>query len=362
MLPWTLKYSSNVGVSRIIDLHYHNNPEQFVQGIYDLGLATDLNLPIIGYSPAKIRMPHKNKRGQYDNWSATALPWMSIGYETQVPPISTLAFYNAIANNGKMMRPRFVKQIIKNGEVIADYPPEVLKKQIAKETTITQIRRILTEVVSEGLGKKAGSDKFAVAGKTGTAQMSKGALGYKAGGVNYLLSFAGFFPADKPKYSCIVCIQKTGLPASGGGMSGVVFHHIAEGIMAQDLKLSVTDARNQSSILIPSAKTGNILAADYVLNALGYNAKNGWAGAYPFGNPIWGSVTDTNNSLVIQKRNYSNNKIVPDVHGMGARDAVYLLEQRGLKVKIIGRGKVIQQSLAPGNKIKKGEACIINLG
>lgn len=339
MLPWTLKYSSNVGVSRIIDIYYHKNPEKFVQGIYDLGLATDLRLPIVGYSPAKIRMPHKNSRGQYSNWSATALPWMSIGYESQIPPISTLTFYNAIANDGKMMRPRFVKQIIKNGQVIVDYPPEVLKQQIAKESTIIQIRRILTEVVSEGLGKKAGSDKFSVAGKTGTAQMSKGALGYKAGGTNYLLSFAGFFPADKPKYSCIVCIQKTGLPASGGGMSGVVFHHIAEGIMAQDLKLSITDAREQSSILIPSAKTGNLLAADYVLNALGYTPRNGWGGTYPFGSPVWGTVNDTPRSIAFQKKSYYNNKVVPDVHNMGARDAVYLLEQRGLRVKIAGRGK-----------------------
>ena len=299
-LPWTLKYSSNVGVSRIIDLHYHKNPEKFIEGIYRLGLATDFHIPIAGYSPAKIRMPHKNSHGQYDNWNATALPWMSIGYETQVPPISTLTFYNAIANGGKMMKPRFVKQIIKNGEVVYNNPPQVIKEHIAKESTIKEITRILTEVVSEGLGKKAGSDKFLVAGKTGTAQMSKGALGYKAGGTNYLLSFAGFFPADKPRYSCIVCIQKTGLPASGGGMSGVVFHHIAEGIMAQDLKLNVQDARDKESILIPSAKTGNLLATDYVLNMLGFNVINGWGGAYPFGNPIWGTINQDGNKLIFK--------------------------------------------------------------
>ena len=321
-LPWTLKYSSNVGVSRIIDLHYHKNPEKFIEGIYRLGLATDFHIPIAGYSPAKIRMPHKNSHGQYDNWNATALPWMSIGYETQVPPISTLTFYNAIANGGKMMKPRFVKQIIKNGEVVYNNPPQVIKEHIAKESTIKEITRILTEVVSEGLGKKAGSDKFLVAGKTGTAQMSKGALGYKAGGTNYLLSFAGFFPADKPRYSCIVCIQKTGLPASGGGMSGVVFHHIAEGIMAQDLKLNVQDARDKESILIPSAKTGNLLATDYVLNMLGFNVINGWGGAYPFGNPIWGTINQDGNKLIFKEEKINRVNLVPDVKGMGARDAV----------------------------------------
>ncbi|MBS5897485.1 MAG: transpeptidase family protein, partial [Prevotella histicola] len=348
-LPWTLKYSSNVGVSRIIDLHYHKNPEKFIEGIYRLGLATDFHIPIAGYSPAKIRMPHKNSHGQYDNWNATALPWMSIGYETQVPPISTLTFYNAIANGGKMMKPRFVKQIIKNGEVVYNNPPQVIKEHIAKESTIKEITRILTEVVSEGLGKKAGSDKFLVAGKTGTAQMSKGALGYKAGGTNYLLSFAGFFPADKPRYSCIVCIQKTGLPASGGGMSGVVFHHIAEGIMAQDLKLNVQDARDKESILIPSAKTGNLLATDYVLNMLGFNVINGWGGAYPFGNPIWGTINQDGNKLIFKEEKINRVNLVPDVKGMGARDAVYLLEKHGIKTIVVGRGRVIEQSIAPND-------------
>lgn len=361
-LPWTLKYSSNVGVSRIIDLHYHKNPEKFIEGIYRLGLATDFHIPIAGYSPAKIRMPHKNSHGQYDNWNATALPWMSIGYETQVPPISTLTFYNAIANGGKMMKPRFVKQIIKNGEVVYNNPPQVIKEHIAKESTIKEITRILTEVVSEGLGKKAGSDKFLVAGKTGTAQMSKGALGYKAGGTNYLLSFAGFFPADKPRYSCIVCIQKTGLPASGGGMSGVVFHHIAEGIMAQDLKLNVQDARDKESILIPSAKTGNLLATDYVLNMLGFNVVNGWGGAYPFGNPIWGTINQDGNKLIFKEEKINRVNLVPDVKGMGARDAVYLLEKHGIKTIVVGRGRVIEQSIAPNDKVQKGMKCTLRLG
>ena len=361
-LPWTLKYSSNVGVSRIIDLHYHKNPEKFIEGIYRLGLATDFHIPIAGYSPAKIRMPHKNSHGQYDNWNATALPWMSIGYETQVPPISTLTFYNAIANGGKMMKPRFVKLIIKNGEVVYNNPPQVIKEHIAKESTIKEITRILTEVVSEGLGKKAGSDKFLVAGKTGTAQMSKGALGYKAGGTNYLLSFAGFFPADKPRYSCIVCIQKTGLPASGGGMSGVVFHHIAEGIMAQDLKLNVQDARDKESILIPSAKTGNLLATDYVLNMLGFNVINGWGGAYPFGNPIWGTINQDGNKLIFKEEKINRVNLVPDVKGMGARDAVYLLEKHGIKTIVVGRGRVIEQSIAPNDKVQKGMKCTLRLG
>ena len=356
-LPWCLKYSSNIGVSRIIDTFYHKNPEKFVQGIYKLGLADDLQIPITGYSPAKIRMPKKNKHGQYINWSNTALPWMSIGYESQVPPISTLTFYNAIANGGKMMRPRFVKKVVKDGTVLAEYPPVVQREQIAKESTITEMRKILTEVVSEGLGKKAGSDKFSVAGKTGTAQMSKGVAGYKTGLTDYLLSFAGFFPADAPRYSCIVCIQKSGLPASGGGMSGVVFHNIAEGIMAQNLKLSVSDARDSSASLIPMVKSGNLLATDYVLSFLGFNVKNGWNGAYPFGNNIWGFAKTGSNGIILSEEKNINKRYVPDVHNMGARDAIYLLENCGIKVIMSGRGRVVEQSLAPGEKIKQGMVC-----
>lgn len=356
-LPWCLKYSSNIGISRIVENFYHKNPEKFVQGIYNLGLADDLQIPITGYSPAKIRMPKRNKRGQYTNWSNTALAWMSIGYETQVPPISTLTFYNAIANGGKMMRPRFVKKVVKNGTVLAEYPPIVQREQIAKESTITQMRRILTEVVSEGLGKKAGSDKFLVAGKTGTAQMSKGVAGYKTGVTDYLLSFAGFFPADAPRYSCIVCIQKSGLPASGGGMSGVVFHQIAEGIMAQNLKLSVTDAKDSTKSLVPMVKNGNLLASDYVLSALGFNVKNGWNGAYPFGNNVWGTVETNKRDITFSEKKNINKQLVPDVHNMGARDAIYLLENCGIKVVMSGRGKVVEQSLAPGERIKKGMVC-----
>jgi cell division protein FtsI (penicillin-binding protein 3) len=222
-LPQTLQFSSNVGVSRIIDDNYHKNPEKYIRGLYRIGIADNFHIPLVGSSPAKIRMPKKNKRGEWVNWSDTALPWMSIGYESQVPPISTLTFYNAIANGGKMVQPRFVKQVIKDGEVIMDFPVRVLHEHICKKKTLGEMQTILEHVVSQGLGKKAGSKAFKVAGKTGTAQISQGTSGYKSGATHYLLSFAGYFPADNPKYSCIVCIQKRGIPASGGGMSGVVF-------------------------------------------------------------------------------------------------------------------------------------------
>ena len=358
----TLWYSSNIGVSRIIDDHYKNNPEKFVQGIHRLGLADDLKIPLVGATPARIRMPHKNSHGQYDNWSKTALPWMSIGYETQVPPISTLTFYNALANNGTMMRPRFVTKVVKNGETIMEFPPEVMHEHIAKDASIKKMQTILEQVVSVGLGKKAGSPNFKVAGKTGTAQMSKGAGGYKSGVVNYLLSFAGYFPADNPRYSCIVCIQKSGLPASGGGMSGKVFHEISEGIMAQSLKLDVKDARDSASIFVPQVKDGNILAADYVLTHLGINAKTTWSGNSFAGKPIWGKAETIGNKYIkLEKQKQYGKGTVPDVIGLGVRDAVYQMESRGIRTQIYGRGKVVKQTLIPGTLIKKGATCSITL-
>lgn len=360
-LPRTLEVSSNIGVSRIIDRYYSKNPEKFVEGINRLGLSADLQLPLVGATAPRIRMPKKNSKGQYINWSKTALPWMSIGYETQIPPISTLTFYNAIANNGKMVRPRFVQRIVKDGEVIQEFPTEVIKEKICKEKTLREMQTILEHVVSQGLGKKAGSPSFKVAGKTGTAQVSKGAGGYKTGMMNYLLSFAGYFPADAPRYSCIVCIQKSGLPASGGGMSGVVFHNIAEGIMAQNLKLDVSDAKDSLSIFMPDVKNGNILAADYVLSQLGIGTNKDWSGSYLNGNPIWGTAKKEKNAIALTKANAYAQNVIPDVIGMGARDAVYMLETRGVKVHLTGRGKVYEQGLSPGHVIKKGETCLLKL-
>lgn len=362
-MPKALKVSSNIGVSRIVDEYYHNDPEKFVRGVYRSGITADLHIPIVGAASGKVRMPKKAKNGQWLNWSNTALPWMSIGYETQIPPISTLAFYNAIANNGKMMQPRFVKAAVKNGEVIEEFPPQVVAghEQIASPRVIKLMQEMLTKVVSEGLGKKAGSESFAVAGKTGTAQISQGAAGYKSGQVNYLLSFAGFFPAEAPQYSCIVCIQKSGLPASGGGMSGVVFHHIAEGIMAQSIRMDVSDARDSSSILIPDVKEGNILSADYVLSHLGIKTNTNFKTNAPAGQMVWGTAKKESTHVTLAKQKGPGNRYIPNVHGMGARDAVYLIEKRGVKCRLVGRGKVVGQSLEPGHYIKKGDVCVLTL-
>ena len=358
-----LQVSSNIGVSWLIDKFYGDNPGKFVDGIHRLGLATDLKLPFPEYEAPRVRHPRKDKTGRHwANWSKTALPWMSIGYETQVPPISTLTFYNAIANGGKMVRPRFVSRIEKDGEVIKEFPVQVIKNQICKNpASIGVIQDILYKVVHVGLGKTAGSKSFHVSGKTGTAQKAHNGS-YKSGTVDYLLSFCGYFPSGKdadgnpvkPKYSCIVCIQKSGLPASGGLMSGQVFHDIAEGIMARNVRYDVSSSRDSLSCFIPEVKSGNILAADYVLSHLGLKTTTEWSGSYATGNPIWGTAEKETKEVKLSKVPMTPEGIMPDVMGMGARDAVYLLESRGLKVIIKGRGKVHQQSIAYGKTYRRG--------
>ncbi len=360
-LPKCLEVSSNIGVSRIIDRFYSKNPEKFVQGLKRVGMGIDLGLPFKGAAKAQIREPQKNKRGQYTNWYGTTLPWMSIGYETQIPPIYTLAFYNAIANNGKMVAPRFVKCVMKDGEVQKEFPTVVLREKICSDKALKEMQAILFHVVDYGLGKRAKSQSFKSAGKTGTAQISKGKGGYKNGMMNYLVSFAGYFPADAPRYSCIVCIQKPGAPASGGLQSGPVFRQISEGIMAQSLKLLASDARDSLSVFMPDVKNGNLLAADYVLTHLGVKTNDGWNGSYVDGNPIWGRIERNGNSVTLIKMPVYGKGIMPDVTGMGARDAVYMLEARGLKVTVLGRGKVREQSVVAGNNIRKGQKCVLHL-
>ena len=330
----TLEVSSNIGTSHVIDKFYGGHPEKYVEGLYRVGIGMDLNLPLVGYRKPNIRKVDTKTTDRSKYWSKTTLPWMSIGYETQIAPINTLTFYNAIANNGRMMQPRFVTHLIKDGETIREYPPVVLKENIAKKETITMMQTILEHVVSQGLGKKAAplSRAFKVAGKTGTAQIADEHGGYHSGTTRYWLSFAGFFPADNPRYSCIVCLRKTGLPASGGGMSGVVFRHIAEGVMAQNVKRLVDDVRDSTSNFTPTVKTGNEQTANYVLNRLGLKGE-------------------------AAKTKQVGRGMVPDVTGMGARDAVYELESRGIKVAVHGRGKVKSQSIAAGLAVTPGTVC-----
>ncbi|HAE25328.1 MAG TPA: penicillin-binding protein [Prevotellaceae bacterium] len=350
-----LEYSSNIGVSTFIDKIYHNNPEKFVDGLYRLGIAEDLHLDIPGYAPPVIRRPRKDRTGKHwANWYNTALPWMSIGYETQVPPISVLSFYNGIANNGKMMRPRFVTAAMRKNEIIQEFPPQVVREQMASPKAIKDLQICLRRVVGQGLGKKAGSKYFHVSGKTGTAQVWAG--GGKT--ANFLVSFAGYFPSEKPQYSCMVCILKRGLPASGGGQCGPVFKKVAEMVMKSKMRPEITAASDTLHNHLPLVGYGKMDYANTVLKDLGYNCHmENNADTASIGN-----VVTERDELVLKPRQMPRSSVVPDLTGMGARDAVYLAEQLGLKVQIEGTGVVQQQSLPFGHIIVKGEKIKLHLG
>ena len=356
-VPHTLMYSSNIGVSRLIDMHYHNQPEKFVEGLRRVGIGTPLGLPFDGAADPVIRMPHKDRTGGYrmsDNWSATALAWMSIGYETQIPPISTVAFYNAIANGGKMVRPRFAKGLSKNGELVEEFPVEVIRPSICKKSTLEDIQQILYRVVNdkEGLGKKAGNPYFHVSGKTGTAQVATGG-GYKAGHNEHLVSFCGYYPSEDPKYTCIVAIRHAYYVASGGGQAGVVFSKIAQRIYSKNVTTDINLAKDSLAVPVPDVKTGDVLAAKYVLDKLGVKSQGGQG--YE-----WGTASINGAGVAFQPVKVGEND-VPNVVGMGARDAAYVLSQHGLRVRMRGRGKVHSQSVPGGSKVVKGQTVWLEL-
>lgn len=343
-----LEVSSNIGVSRIIDKFYGDNPQKFIDGIKRMSIDTPLNLGFVGEASPKILGPKERY------FAKTTLPWMSIGYETQIPPIYILNFYNAIANNGKMVKPKFVKSITKDGNIIKDFPTETINEQICSEHTLEQIQMILKSVVANGLAKPAGSKLFSVSGKTGTAQISQGKAGYKSGGTKHLVSFCGYFPSEKPMYSCYVAIQAPKASPSGGIQAGSVFSKIAERVYAKHLFFDLAQAKDSTSIMIPDTKNGNLKETAYILDELDIKYNK------PGNNIEWCKASDESGNVLLSELNI-NEKLIPNVRGMGAKDAVFLLEERGLRVRLSGMGKVVSQNIPPGSTARKGQTITLTL-
>lgn len=317
-VKYIIQNSSNVGTARFIDDKYLSNPQVFIDGLYRVGVGEDLQVPIDGYWPPRICSPKDKKR----YWSRTDLPWMSIGYVTGIPPINTLAFYNGLANNGKMLRPRFVKAVMKDGKVMKEYPTVVVREQMAKPEAVNDIKTCLNAVVNGGSGKRAASSHFRIAGKTGTAQIWLG--GRKT--QDYSISFVGFYPADAPKYSCIVNIQKA--PPAYGWMSGEVFKRVAEHIMAREMEYKYDEFNDSTKMTIPYTPISNQTAAKRVSEQLRLHGTT----------PI---VHDT-------KGIDTGKEGLPDLTNYSLRDAVATLDKMNLKVKVEGTGIVKKQHPAPG--------------
>ena len=342
-------FSSNVGVAKTILKGYEDNPAKFVEGLNRIGINAELKLEIPGAGRAIIKSPDDLNR-----WTRTSLPWMSFGYEVQIPPIQTLTFYNAIANDGKMVHPIFIKEIQKDGKTVKRFTTETLRQSICSRETLGIIREMMVNVVEKGTGLSFRSDAVPFAGKTGTAQIAT-SRGYESASHN--LSFCGYFPADRPQYTCIVVIRRPRNVAPTGAIPGSVFKTIAEKVYSHGTKYELRTMTGDSArVVIPAVKNGDTKALKYVLDELKIrNNTRQIKTEYARNEHNPGNGQIEMQELTVQEG------LVPNVVGMGAKDAVYALETSGLRVSFSGRGRVVSQSVSPGQRAVRGQSVALVL-
>ncbi len=336
--------SSNVGTARLITDLYGDRPGDFIDRLYDMKLNQKLGIQIKGEGIPLIKYPGDKL------WSGITLPMMSYGYEVRMTPLQILTFYNAVANNGKMVKPRFVTAIGRNGKEIRRYDPEVINKSVASRSTIKKARKLMEGVVEHGTAMNLKNADYRIAGKTGTAQIAKGSGGYRSGsGISYQASFVGYFPAEDPLYSCIVVVNA---PSNGvyygNQVAGTVFREIADRIYAtgfyRDYKSS---PGNRMASGVPEAGNGYGDDIHRVLRRFG--VKHGkvpgdeWIKTRENGDTISYAGIDITGGLV------------PDVRGMSLRDAMYLLENSGYRVRFSGKGRVLRQFPEHGTRYFEGQ-------
>ncbi|MDG1040211.1 MAG: penicillin-binding protein [Polaribacter sp.] len=317
--------SSNVGIVKLIKEHYDDNPMKFVNKMRSFGLDKKLGLQIQGEGKPFIPFPG-NKRNP---WNKISLEWMAWGYGVSLTPLQTLTFYNAVANNGQMVKPKFIKELRVQNKTEKVFDKVILKEKIASQETIDKVRKVLENVVVKGTADNIYSPNFSMAGKTGTAKKWIDAYTDKDGKrINghysnkyYVASFAGFFPADKPKYSCIVVVHRPKKEKGyyGATVAAPVFKEIAQKIY------TTTPVNTQSVSDLPEISELDTAYKSYYTN--------------------------------LQKEHL----VVPDVNGMSGMDAVALLENLGFKVRFNGVGNVIKQSIRKGSKFKKGDTILLKL-
>ncbi len=340
--------SSNTAVAKLINMYYQDNPSEFTEHLYSIHMNERLGLQIPGETKPVIKNP------SFKSWNKNmTLPQMAYGYEMQITPLQMLAFYNAVANDGKYIAPIFVREIRRLGNPIEQFSARVIADRICSEKTVKKLQAMLEGVVTKGTGKLMGSPLYRVAGKTGTAQVADANRGYK-GKRSYQASFCGYFPADKPKYSVMVSINGPKNGYYGATVAGPVFKEIADRIYASDMEMYNSIPEHfVGNTTKPEAKAGHSKAVKRVYSAFGVKA------LYAARSDYFSSV-DTSNGIVYQE--YSPVKgIMPDVNGMGLKDALYLLGNAGLKTKVRGSGKVVNQSIPAGHKIGKGLSVLIDL-
>lgn len=340
--------SSNIAVAKTVEEHYKSDPQKFVNHLYQMRLNQPLGVEIKGEG-----MPYI-KSANDSTWSGLSLPWMSHGYELQLTPLQILTFYNAVANNGRMMKPMFARSINSYGEPVKVYEPVVLKPQIASKKTIEKAREMLEAVVTDGTAKNLRNASFSVAGKTGTAQISKGKTGYRTGKVSYQASFCGYFPADKPLYSCIVVVNAPSKSVYYGNLvAGPIFKEIANKVYSTSLDAQeelVKKTKHQRTP-IPISKNGYYSDLSTVYENIGVPYS-------PMETTQFANVSTGRDSVRLTEKRVAEN-LVPNVVGMDAEDAVFMLENMGLKVQLRGRGVVKQQSVQAGQVINSSAKNIV---
>lgn len=355
-LQQAFEISSNVAISKAVYEAYKNNPTQFYKHLESLKLTKPIGLQITGEGKPHVKQP-KDK-----DWYGTTLPWSSIGYEVKVTPLQVATLYNAIANNGKMVKPLFVKEIQKTGTTTRSYQTEVMVESVCKPSTLKNLRTMLEGVVLRGTGSKLRNQNYTLAGKTGTALVADGRRGY-ANKV-YRSSFCGYFPADHPQYTCMVMVNGPSKGVYyGAAVAGPVFKEIADKVYANSTHLHPElrfTFNADSALSIPKAYTGYKDEIKTVYDRLGISSHNKNDTGEESGSE-WISTELDAKRVKLQSKNITRN-VVPDVKGMGVKDALYLLENSGLKVTIEGMGRVKQQSLLPGMRIVKGSSINLKLG
>jgi cell division protein FtsI (penicillin-binding protein 3) len=348
------EHSSNVGMAKLVVAHYSQHPQQFVDHLKKLKLNQITGIDLAGETSPIIKSPKSR------TWSASTLPWMAFGYEVLISPLQTLTLYNAVANNGKMMKPYLVNAVQYAGGPDRENQPVVMMDKICSDETLAELRTCLEGVCIKGTAKSAFKNTFyPVAGKTGTALVANGNRGY-ADHI-YQSSFAGYFPANHPRYTCIVVIKNKPFAKKylGAAVAGPVFREVADKLMSMEaltpdsLQIaSYTDLlKKDSTAYYYAGSTDEIKNIFYTLKMpyADSSRDNKWSGVY------------RQNSRPVVKAKTEEMKKVPDVKGMGLKDALYLLESRDLKVIARGTGKVKQQSISAGTIVLKNQKLILDL-
>jgi cell division protein FtsI (penicillin-binding protein 3) len=342
--------SSNVGISKLVDKYFGSSPSKFMAYIQKVGLNEPFNFQLAGEGKPFFKKPGTK------NWYGTSLAWTSIGYEIKLNPLHTLALYNAVANKGTMVKPYLIKAISNGNKIQESFQPEVIRSQIASEKTIQQLQELLEGVVTSGTAKNIANTDYKIAGKTGTAQkLINGAYTKK-----YYTSFVGYFPADRPKYSMIIVIDSpNGFAAYGGDVCAPVFKEIADKIYALDMELNPGSQKTfiataEQDWGLPHFEAGKAEELQQIFEELGLKTDSI--------NPEEWVKTVASDGKVMLQVNDTDKAIVPDVSGLALRDALFILENKGLHVNYSGKGRVKAQSLVPGSKLSPNATINLVLG